>query len=133
MQQRTSSELLGKQCRSNEEIMMKALRKALAKVKPRSPFEAILLATLLLLAVGFMGLVFTLGDVFDANLALADSYATQEKALRVQQQLAISAERVVTIDQCKPESDHKCMGIDYEKLRKAAEEGEIKVPGANAQ
>jgi hypothetical protein len=62
-----------------------------------------------------------------------DAYATQEKALRAQQQLAMSAERVVTIEQCNPDSDHQCMGIDYGKLRNAAENDEFKVPATDLQ
>jgi hypothetical protein len=51
---------------------MKLLRKAFARFKPKSPFEAVLLTTLLLFAVGVVGLTLTLGAVIDANLTLAD-------------------------------------------------------------
>lgn len=42
-------------------------------------------------------------------------------------------ERSIQTDKCTPDSDHACVGIDLDSLRKAAESGQFKLPSASSK
>lgn len=59
-----------------------------------------------------------------------------EKKLNVEAKslpsIAVQA-RTIEVEKCFPESKTVCVGIDFEKLREAAENGEFAAPTADAQ
>ena len=70
-----------------EEVLIPArpTRKAFAWLKPQSPFEAFLLATLLALGIGSTGLSIALGGIIDANLTHAEELKLKQKRIEADQ------------------------------------------------